>query len=45
MSNPKKMPLLPTTAAISGIHPDITVNLAEYFFEKNFFILIGIFYE
>jgi len=38
------MPILSTISAISGIYPDIAENSRKYLFEKNLFILIGIFY-
>ena len=38
------MPMLSAITAIAGSYPDIAVNPDKYFFENNFFILIGIFY-
>jgi len=39
------MPIVPTITAISGGYPDIAVNPDKFFFNKKFFIFIGIFYE
>jgi len=38
------MPTPFSIKAISGTYPDIAQNPYEFFFEKKFFILIGIFY-
>jgi len=39
----KKMPILSSITAISGTYPYIALNHYKHFFEKNLFILIGIF--
>jgi len=38
------MPIVPTITAISGGYTDIAVNPDKFFFNKKFFIFIGIFY-